>query len=84
MNTRDAISNTTKEVCNQSRLDPDGAAMLSFGSAGGGGERQSYNMVVEQPPSKQWKKLARVASKEDGEQGKVVGRGQQVVVGAWL
>jgi hypothetical protein len=38
---------------------------------------------------KQWKKLARrfrfqcvVASKEDGEQGKVVGRGQQAVVGA--
>jgi hypothetical protein len=30
LNTRDAIPNTTEEVCYQIRLDPDGAVMLSF------------------------------------------------------
>ncbi len=52
MNTRDAIPNITKEVCYQIKLDPDGAAMLSFRHAGGGGERKSYHMVVEQLPGK--------------------------------
>jgi hypothetical protein len=35
---RDAIPNTTKEVCYQIRLDPDGVVMLSFRRAGSGGE----------------------------------------------
>jgi hypothetical protein len=52
LNTRDAIPNTTKEVCYQIRLDPDGSAMLSFGRVGSGGECKSYHMVGEQPPGK--------------------------------
>ena len=52
MNARDAIPNTTKEVCYQIRLDLDGVPMLSFGPAGSGGERKSYHMVVGQPPGK--------------------------------
>jgi hypothetical protein len=38
LNTRDYIPITTKEVRYQIRLDPDGAAMLSFGCVGSGGE----------------------------------------------
>jgi hypothetical protein len=57
MNTRDAIPNATEEVSYQIRLDPDGAAMLSFGCAGSGGERKSYHMVVEQPPGKPVEKI---------------------------
>ncbi len=38
LNTRDAIPNTTKEVRYQIRLFPEGAAMLSFGRVGSGGE----------------------------------------------
>ncbi len=60
MNTRDAIPNTTKEVCYQIRIDPDGAVMLSFGHAGGRGERKSYHMVVEQPPSRTGEKNGEV------------------------
>jgi hypothetical protein len=48
VNTRDATPNTTKDVCYQIRLDLDGAAMLSFGHAGGRGEHKSYHMVVKQ------------------------------------
>ncbi len=59
LNKRDAIPNTTKKVCYQIRLDPDGAAMFSFGRAGSGGEHKSYHMVVEQLPGKSVKKLVR-------------------------
>jgi hypothetical protein len=38
LNTRDAISNTTKEVRYQIRLDPEGAAIFSFKRVGTGGE----------------------------------------------
>jgi hypothetical protein len=51
LNTRDAIPNTTKEVLYQIRLDPDEAAMLSFGRVGSGGEKKSYHLVMgKQPP----------------------------------
>jgi hypothetical protein len=60
VNTRDAIPNTTKEVRYQIRLDPDGVAMLSFGRAGGRGERKSYHMSVEQPPGKTVEKIGEV------------------------
>jgi hypothetical protein len=48
VNRRDAIHNTTEDVSYQIRLDLNGAAMLSFGCAGGRGEHKSYHMVVEQ------------------------------------
>jgi hypothetical protein len=38
LNTRDAIPNTTREICYKIRLDPHEVAMLSFGCVGGGGE----------------------------------------------
>jgi hypothetical protein len=60
LNTRDAIPNTTKEVCYQIRLNPDGAAMLSLGRAGSGCERKSYHMVMEQPPGKTVGKIGEV------------------------
>ena len=60
MNTRDAIPNTTKDICYQIRLDPDGAGMLSFGRAGGRGERKSYHMVVEQLSGKSVEKIGEV------------------------
>jgi hypothetical protein len=47
MNTRDAIPNTTKEVCYQIKLDPEGLALLSFRCADGVDGRKSYHMVVE-------------------------------------
>jgi hypothetical protein len=59
LNTRDAIPNTTKEVHYQIRLDPEEAAMLSFGCEGSGGEHYSYHMVMEQLLGKKWKKLVR-------------------------
>jgi hypothetical protein len=60
VNTRDAIPNTTKDVRYQIRLDLDGAVMLSFGHAGGRGERKSYHMDVKQPPSKTVEKIGEV------------------------
>jgi hypothetical protein len=47
MNTRDAIPNTTKEVCYQIKLDPEGFTLLSFGCADGVDGGKSYHMVVE-------------------------------------
>ncbi len=47
MNTRDAIPNTTKEVCYQIKLDPGGLMLLSFGRADSVDGRESYHMVVE-------------------------------------
>jgi hypothetical protein len=47
MNTRDAIPNTTKEVCYQIKLDLEGLTLLSFGCADGVDGRKSYHMVVE-------------------------------------
>ncbi len=60
MNTKDAIPNTTKEIRYHIRLNLDGAAMLSFGHAGGGGERKSYHMVMEQLPNKKVEKNGEV------------------------
>jgi hypothetical protein len=59
LNTGDAIPNTTKEVCNQIRLDPEGAAMISFGRVGSGDKHSSYHMVMEQLLDKKCEKLVR-------------------------
>jgi hypothetical protein len=47
VNTRVAISNTTKEVRNQIILDPEILDNPSFVYGGGGGGRISYCLVVE-------------------------------------
>ena len=47
MNTRDAIPNTTKEVCYQIRLDPKRLTYLSSIRVDGGDGCISYDMVVE-------------------------------------
>ncbi len=47
MNTRDAIPNTTKEVCYRIKLHPEGLTLLFFGHADGVDGCESYHMVME-------------------------------------
>ena len=47
MNTRESISNTTKEVGYRIRLDPEIPKYPSFAHGDSGGGRISYSMVAE-------------------------------------